>query len=618
MYEKVWKVFLVAALSLLVLLIQFGCGTRVDFLGVIHEAQLPDINIKIGEDIDIPSETGVYDFGTLQVDTHLTATFTIENIGLNPLTVEGISLTSVNGGQFTVIFSAPSSVINAKSSASFSIRFQPSDEGFSAATVTVKNNDPDESPYSFSVQGIGSPIPVADIFLEKNEIEVPNGSLGNDFGTVLIGDSSEPVYFSMENTGTDTLHINSITIGSGAQSDYLLDDSVTSYTLAPGEVTGFSMVFSPSEPGERTVTVSIENNDLDENPFTFTLAGEGEPKAADLYIRIGSVEIPSGTVGFDFGTVMIGEISTPLTITFGNRGTDVLHVSGITCADPSQFTLETSATLFSLPPGDTQTSTFSLIFEPNSPSEFKSSDITVESNDPDEFEYLLTVVGYASPIPVPDITVRRDGTVLTQGGLGYDFGPVEIGDSSPPQVFTVENSGDADLTVTSITSSSTDFSVQNIPLLPCTIPAGGTDTFSVIFSPESMDPSTAEIAIVNSDPDDNIFSFFVEGETALPEIRITKGGIHVSNGEPNAHDFGTVLEGESSSPVAFTIQNNGDSDLHIADISFFSGDTSDFTLDDSSTDSVVPAGGNTSFNISFAPSSAGVKSLTISVDSDDP
>jgi len=618
MYEKVRRVFLVAALSLVVLIALFGCGARVDFLGVLQEAQLPDINIKIGEDIDIPNETGTYDFGTLQVDTHFTATFTIENIGLNPLKVESISLSSLNGGEFTVIFSAPDSVINAKSSANFSIRFQPSQEGFCSATVTVKSNDPDESHYRFSVQGLGSPIPVADIFLEKNETEVPNGSMGNDFGTVLIGDSSEPAYFSMENTGTDTLLINSITIGSGAQSDYLLDDSATSYTLAPGEATGFSIVFSPSELGQRTVTVAIENNDSDENPYTFTLTGQGEPKVPDLYIMIGTVEIPSGTVGFDFGTVMIGEISTPLTITFGNRGTDVLNISGISSADPLQFSLDTSATLYSIPPGDIETSTFTLTFEPESPSEFKSTDITVESDDPDEFEYLFTVVGYSSPIPVPDITVKRDGTVLTQGGLGYDFGPVEIGDSSAPQVFTVENSGDAELSVTSITSSATDFSIQDAPLLPCTIPAGGSDTFSVIFSPDGMDPSTAEIAIENSDPDDNIFSFFVGGETALPEIMITKGGIPVSNGEPNAHEFGTVLEGASSSPVAFMIQNNGDSDLHIADISFSSGDAADFVLDDSSTDTVVSGGGNTLFNLSFTPSGAGVKTVTVSVDSDDP
>jgi hypothetical protein len=618
MCEKVLRVFLAVAFSIPFLLLQFGCGTRVDILGVLQDASLPDINIKIGENIDIPDGSGVYDFGTLQVETHITGTFTIENTGLNPLTVESILLASVNGGQFTVIFSAPDSVINAQSSASFSIRFQPSSEGYASATVAVKSDDPDEPSYTFTVEGYGSPIPVADIVLKKDGIEVPNGSMGNDFGTVLIGDSSEPAYFSIENTGTDTLLINSIIISSGAQSDYFLDDSTTSYTLLPEEVTSFSLHFSPSESGQRTATVVIENNDSDENPYTFTLTGQGEPKIPDLYVRIGANEVPHGTVGFDFGTVKVGDMSTPLTITLGNRGTDVLYISGITSTDPGQFSVDTSETLFILPPGDTQTSSFTLTFGPSGPYGFKSSDITVESNDPDTFEYLFTVVGYASPIPVPDITVRRDGSVITPGSLGYDFGPVEIGDSSPHQVFTVENSGDANLTVTIINSSSTNFSIQNAPSLPCTIPSGGTDTFSVIFSPDSMDPIAAEITIVNSDPDDNIFSFVVEGETALPEMRITKGGILISNGATDAHDFGTVLEGESSSPVVFTIQNNGDSDLLIGSISFSSGDTSDFTLDDSSTDTVVPAGGNTSFGISFTPAGSGVKSVTPSIDSSDP
>ncbi len=618
MCEKVWKVFLAVSFGIPFLLLEFGCSSRVDFMGVIQDAHLPDINIKIGENIDIPDASGVYDFGTLQVETHNTATFTIENTGLNPLTVENISLSSVNGGQFTVIFSAPGSVISAQGSMNFSIRFQPSSEGYASATVAVKSNDPDESSYTFTIEGYGSQIPVADIALEKDGTEVPNGSMGNDFGTVLIGDSSEPSNFSIENTGTDTLLINSISIDSGTQSDYFLDDSTTSYTLLPGEVTGFSIHFSPSESGQRTATVVIENNDTDENPYSFSLTGQGEPKVPDLYVVIGADEVVHDTVGFDFGTVMVGDMSTPVTVTLGNRGTDVLHISNITSTDPAQFTVDTSATLFSLPPGDTQTSSFTLTFGPSVPDGFKSSDITVASNDPDTFEYLFTVVGYASPIPVPDITVRRGGSVITPGSLGYDFGPVEIGDSSPHQVFTVENSGAANLTVTSITSSSTNFSIQNAPSLPCSIPSGGTDTFSVIFSPDSMDPCAAEITIVNSDPDDNIFSFVVEGETALPEMRITKGGIPISNGAPDAHDFGTVLEGESSSPVVFTIQNNGDSDLLIGSISLSSGDTSDFILDESSTDTVVPAGGNTSFSISFTPAGSGVKSVTSSVDSNDP
>ena len=616
--KKVLRAFFAVAFTTLFLLLQFGCGTRIDIFGVLQDARLPDINIKIGENIDLPNGSGLYDFGTLQIETHITAAFTIENTGINPLTVENITLSSVNGGQFTVIFSAPGSVISAQGSMSFSIRFQPSFAGYSSAIVTVKSDDPDEPSYTFTVEGDGSSIPVPDIVLKRDGIEVPNGSLGKDFGTVLIGDTSGPAYFSIENCGTNTLLINGITISSGAQSDYLLDDSTTVYTLLPGEFTSFTLHFSPMESGEKTATVAIENNDTDEDPYTFTLTGLGEPKVPDLYVLIGTVEIPHGTVGFDFGSVMIGEMSTPITVTLGNRGTDALSISAITSTDPSQFAVNTSETLFSLPAGDTQTSTFTLTFEPSAPEGFKSSNITVESNDPDTFEYLFTVEGYASPIPVPNITVKRGSVLITQGSLGYDFGPVEIGDSSPPQVFTVENSGDADLTVTRITSSLTNFSVQDLPSLPCTIPSGGIETFSVIFSPDSMDPVTAEITIENSDPDDTIFSFDVGGEAALPEMIITKEGSPIANGATDAHDFATVLVGGSSPPAVFTIQNSGDSDLLIGNIAFSCGDVSEFTLDDSSTEPVVPAGTSSSFSIMFTPTGSGVKSTTLSIDSNDP
>ncbi len=611
---KVYKIFFILIVSLPLILFKTGCTSRVDFLSLIEDASVPDINIKIGIDYNLPNGTGSYDFGTVEVDTSKKTTFIIENIGLMPLKISSISITSLDGGGFTINDPSTGSIIEAKSSKSFTITFNPSSEGYKSGTVLVVSDDPDEEQYTFAVEGYGSPIPVPNISIEKDETDIPNGSLGHDFGTVLLGESSTDVSFTIENNGTADLVIDSITI---SISDYIINDLSMLYTIPPGGSTSFLVTFSPIDQGQRTATVTIENNDIDNDPYTFTVTGLGEPKVPDIYITKGLDEIPHGTLGHDFGTVMVGDVSDPLAVIIRNRGTEVLYISEISSSNP-QFAVDTTATLFTLPPGDTQSTVFIVTFEPVEPDGVKSADIIISSDDPDTGEYRFTVAGYASPTPVPDINVRRGAMNIPAGTLGYDFGAVEIGDTSPPITFTIANSGEADLTVTGISSSSGDFDIASSPSLPCDIQADGSEAFSVTFAPSSMGLSSAAITIMNNDPDENVFTFYVEGEAALADMRIMKGATPITNGESDAHDFGTVLVGDSSAPRQFTIENNGDADLIINSIYFSSGDISDFSYDDSSMFYTVPPGGNTSFSITFSPITTGHRSVTISIENNDP
>ena len=618
MLKKIWRIVFPLSLGLLFLLFIFGCGSRIDFLSVIEDKSVPDINIKIGDNLNVPNGTGSYDFGNVQVDTSKSTMFVIENTGLLPLNIGDTSITSSSGGGFTVSQSISGQAIEPKCSGSFIIIFNPSFEGYKSGTVTVESDDPDENPYTFTIEGYGTPIPVPDITVEKQSIVIPNGSQGHDFGTVLIGDSSIPIQMTIQNEGTADLVLDSISFVSGEVSDYTVDDTGTIYIISPEGSTTFNLTFSPLSPGPRTATIAIENNDEDSDPFTFTVTGVGEPKVPDIYVLSGSDEIFHGTVGYDFGTVMVGDVSSPHIFTIGNRGTDSLIMSSISSTDSSQFVVDNSGTVFILPPGDTETTAFTVTFEPVDPHGLKSADIILSSNDPDIAELRFTVVGFASQIPVPDIEIWRGSVEVNAGTLGFDFGPVEIGDSSSPVSFTIQNSGDADLIVTGISSSSGDFTADDFPSLPCDIQPSGSESFTVTFSPSGMGLSSAAITIMNDDPDENVFTFYVQGEAALPDMRVMKGATTISNGETDAHDFGTVLIGDASALVQFTIQNSGDADLIINNISFIAGNSVDFSYDDSATTYTIPPSGSTSFNITFTPLVSGHRWVTVSIENNDP
>jgi hypothetical protein len=68
------------------------------------------------------------------------------------------------------------------------------------------------------------------------------------------------------------------------------DFSVTkkpSTSVSAGAGTTFQVRFDPSAAGTRSATLSIANNDTDENPFEFSIRGEGvAPPAAPSNISV--------------------------------------------------------------------------------------------------------------------------------------------------------------------------------------------------------------------------------------------------------------------------------------------------------------------------------------------
>lgn len=612
-------------ISVLALLIIFSfvllftrCVSRQDFLQIIEEESVPDVVIKFEDDYDIPPETGSVDFGTVQVETDKVARFTIGNQGGVALHIVDVSLFSGHTDQFALDLSQTAFVLPPNSSTEFSVAFKPTLVGPLSADIMVETDDPNTDEYTFEVRGYGSPIPVPDISVWQDGGLVMLDSMGYDFGTILVGESGPSVIFTIENNGTADLTIYGVAMSAGAVSDYLIDDSLLLNTVAPGGSTEFSVTFSPTDGGERSGVVSIQNDDSDETPFTFTLAGSGEPKVPDIYVKIGENEVPVGSLGYDFGSVTIGYFSSPVTVTIGNRGTEVLNIPDISSSDPTQFSLDEAGRALSLPPGDTETTTFTISFEPTNPEGSKIAGITITSDDPENGQYTFQVTGTASPIPVPNIYMKRGSNPILNGGFGHDFGPVEIGQTSPPVIFTIENGGEADLLVTAISSASSRFTIGDAPPPPVDIRPGGSETFTITYTSIEIGQFSGSISVYSNDPDDNPFTFSVRGEAALPDMQVVRSGTPIPSGSANAYNFGSVLVGDPSPPVIFTIENDGDAALFIESMSFVSGDVSDFSYDDASISSPVLPGGSTTFTLTFTPTVSGSLSATLAIENDDP
>jgi len=106
-----------------------------------------------------PSLSDHTNFGSVYVPSgSVTRTFTIRNVGPKDLSLMGSpDQVVINGSSDFVVTQQPVSPVAANGgTTTFDITFDPSSYGTKTATISIANNDSDEDPYDFVIQGTGS------------------------------------------------------------------------------------------------------------------------------------------------------------------------------------------------------------------------------------------------------------------------------------------------------------------------------------------------------------------------------------------------------------------------------------------------------------------------------
>ena len=105
----------------------------------------------------------------------------------------------------------------------------------------------------------------------------PDVADNTDFGIVAFG-SFEERTFTLENTGDADLNLNgSPVIQITNSSDFTISSAPSTVVSANGGITNFTVRYTPSQAGTiNTATLSISNDDCDDNPYTFDVKGQSE------------------------------------------------------------------------------------------------------------------------------------------------------------------------------------------------------------------------------------------------------------------------------------------------------------------------------------------------------
>ena len=150
----------------------------------------------------------------------------------------------------------------------------------SSATGVNGNQSDSDAPYSGAAYIFG-PSGNSEIALSGNGVDITNGDLTpdtadhTDFGIAVIGSGPVIRAFSINNSGDGDLSLTgTLLVELAGSSAFTVSTQPSSSIVAPGGgMETFTIAFDPATSGLHAGTVSIANDDADENPFTFAIQG---------------------------------------------------------------------------------------------------------------------------------------------------------------------------------------------------------------------------------------------------------------------------------------------------------------------------------------------------------
>ncbi|WP_111683991.1 choice-of-anchor D domain-containing protein [Winogradskyella tangerina] len=507
-----------------------------------------------------------------------------------------------------------------------------------------------------NIQGNGSTIADGDT--------TPSVGDDTDFGSVITSGGTQAHTFTIQNTGISNLNLTGsspyVTISGTNAADFSVT-TIPSSTISASGSTTFQITFDPSADGVRTASISIANNDSNENPYNFDIQGTGyspsycsAASANDTFEWISNVTVGTINNNSGAGTTSTGYSDftgsvAPTDLTQGSTGNGISvtpfwpgtqYTEGVTVwIDFDQdYVFEAGEIILQVGPNTTspQTGTFTVPLGAalgNTRMRVVMDDaivVTDPCNNPNFGEVEDYTVNIIANVPQPEMNITGNAVSIADGDTtpdvsdDTDFGNVVTAGGTDTHTFTIENNGTLDLNLTGsspyVTISGTnaaDFSLVVTPTTP--ISASGTTTFQITFDPSADGLRTASVSIANDDSDENPYNFDIQGTgyTPAPEINVQGNGVTIVDGDATPDpsddtDFGAISVTGSTNANTFTIQNTGTLSLSVGTITIGGTHAADFTVTSSPAASVA-ASGSTTFEITFDPSAVGLRTATVSI-----
>ena len=508
---------------------------------------------------------------------------TVKNIGGTTVNVTGLLMVGMNGSDFTTT-GARSFPLAPGATSVLNILFTPKDVGARSATLII-SDDTGGTGHSVTLTGTGATA-VSGIKT------VPSLTFAN---SQQVGIASPPLQLTITSTGTAPLQINGFSFSGANAGDFSLASSFvlgTTYPItvaANGGTTTIPIVFKPTAKDARTANLVIADN-ADGSPHSVTLNGTGVIPIVGL-----------GPNPVDFQNQTLGTTSTAMSVTVTNSGNLPLQITGLSLGGtnagdfifPANFTQPTAAAPITVAINGGTTTI---------PLQFKPGDTGSRQG-----KLLLTDNALDTP---QSVSLSGNGVgpkaVISPNPLA--FGSQFQKTASAPLPFTITNTGNADLQITSMTfggANAAEFSFPTnftppTPAAPLVVAANSTANLSVIFTPSDLGPRSANLSFADN-ATTSPQTLNLSGTGAGPTATLSTTSITFPNQGKNT----------ASAPITVTITNTGTAPLNISGFTFTGANPSDFST--TAVAGTVPVNGSINVPITFTPSDLGSRSATLQI-----
>jgi len=333
-------------------------------------------------------------------------------------------------------------------------------------------------------------------------------------------------------------------------------------------------------PARQTVTIMTLFATLASSPWIAGCTGmvNANNKTSESTIQV----VPAA---LDFGSIGVGKkVSQPASVT--NTGTSTVT---LTHASVSSSEFSISGLKFPVAIQAGQKANFTVWFQGAKPGKTKGK-LNFGSD-----------AGTPAPNPVDlTATVENPTPRLDISAASYDFGKVTI-NTVATGTLTLTNSGGANLNISKISVTGVTFAATGINL-PAVLPAKGSATLNLTFSPKTAGNYSGTVAVASDDPDSPIEHVNL---TAVATTELV-GRLSAT---PATLSFTSVKVGSSASAVA-TIKNTGTANVTFSQIR---SSSTAFSTSGIGVPVLMVPGESLALTVKFNPTSAGTSSGNISL-----
>jgi len=229
---------------------------------------------------------------------------TLSNTGTANLTVNSITITGANAGDFAELNGCGTLLVAGGTCSAF-VTFRPTAGGARAASLTFSTNDAAHPTLTVGLSGTGTGARVTPTSLA--------------FGNQALNTNSATQSVTLTNLGTTSLTGIAISLTGANASSFRIASNNCRATLAAGATCTIGIRFRPTAVGAMAAALSITDSDPT-SPQTVQLSGTGTGPALGL-----------SPTSVAFGNwAVAGGATAPRTVTVSNTGTAPLIITGIT------------------------------------------------------------------------------------------------------------------------------------------------------------------------------------------------------------------------------------------------------------------------------------------------